>query len=84
MTRNQAIYGVVVDLAARIVFLRAMSMVRSDLGPKARFWSENEPLQSSSASVVSGFERIANTVSGWRRSEALSGFWGIWRPGLCS
>ena len=54
MTRNQAIYGVVVDLAARIVFLRAMSMVRSDLGPKARFWSENGPLQSSIMNVVYG------------------------------
>ena len=64
MTRNQAIYGVVVDLAARIVFLRAMSMVRSDLGPKARFWSENGPLQSSIMNVVYGSERIASEGHG--------------------
>ena len=64
MTRNQAIYGVVVDLAAMIVFLRAMNMVRSDLGPKARFWSENEPLQSSNMNVVYGSERIASEGPG--------------------
>ena len=63
MTRNQAIYGVVVDLVARIVFLRAMSMVRSDLGPKARFWSENEPLQSNNANGGSHFECIAIEMS---------------------
>ena len=64
VTRNQAIYGVVVDLAARIVFSSATSIVRSDLDPKGCLWSENGPLQSNNTNGVSHFESIASEVLG--------------------
>ena len=64
MAQKRGSQRVLGDLEARIVFMSSRTIRGADLEPKGCFWSENGPLESSSASVVSGFERIASDAPG--------------------